>query len=175
METLKNEELKSSGKAVPVFANEFMSLKTSDDGKHAEMTVGNGRGAVALVRSSTKILMIRTPRYATGSVEWALPRGGSWGDETGVETAMRCVEGWTGVNVDPESAVHLGDMNPDSEILTNEVALFIMEARSSKVRTNHENSKWVAIEELVAACIDGEIEDSFTCMAVLRARINGNI
>jgi hypothetical protein len=175
LEALKNETLETSGNAMPVFANEFVSLKTSGDGEHVGVTVGTGRGAVALVRSSNKILMIRTPRYATDSMEWALPRGGSLEDEPGVETAIRCVEGWTGISADPVSAIHLGDMNPDPEILTNEVSLFIMDARSSKVRTNHENSKWVGIDELVAACIEGEIEDSFTCMAVLRARINGII
>jgi ADP-ribose pyrophosphatase YjhB (NUDIX family) len=172
LKKLSNEALELSTNVTPVFANEFVSLKTSDDGEHMEVTVGTGRGAVALVRSNSKVLMIRTPRYATGSMEWALPRGGSLEDESGVETAIRCVEGWTGISVDEESVVHLGGMNPDPEVLTNEVALFVMEARSSKVRANHVDSKWVAIEELVTACIEGEIEDSFTCIAVLRSRIN---
>jgi ADP-ribose pyrophosphatase YjhB (NUDIX family) len=173
LSNLIREPFDPAGMLTPVFANEFVSLKTSVDGEHVEVTVGTGRGAAVLVRSSNKILMIRTPRYATGRMEWALPRGGSMKDELALETAMRCVEGWTGVTVDPESAIHLGDMNPDPEVLTNSVELFVVEARSSKVRANHEDSKWVAIEELVAACVEGEIEDSFTCMAVLRARING--
>lgn len=172
MKKLSQETLATS-ESMPVFANDFISLKTSSDGESVEVTVGNGKGAVALVRSGNKVLMLRTPRYATGSMEWAFPRGGSLDDESGAETAVRCVEGWTGITLDEESIESLGEMYPDPEILTNEVSLFTMTARSSKVRANHEHVKWVDAEELVTACVEGEIEDSFTCMAMLRARING--
>lgn len=170
MEKLVNDSLESS-RATPVFANDFITMNS--DGENVEVTVGTGKGAVALVRSSNKVLMIRTPRYATDSMEWALPRGSSLEYESGPETASRCVEGWTGVTVDEGSIIALGEMYPDSEILTNEVSLFAMSASSSKVRTNHDHAKWVDVEELVTACIEGEVEDSFTCIAMLRARILG--
>ena len=173
--SLETEVFKSEETGVdPVFANDFVSMEYSNDGSLL-ITVGTGLGAVALVRRSGKILMIRTPRYATGSFEWELPRGGSLEDESAVETAARCVEGWTGVTVDESSVIHLGVMNPDPELLTNEVSLLLLDTLNSTVRTNHENVKWVGIEELVAACLNGEIEDSFTCMAVLRARLNAMI
>lgn len=175
MKKLQSETMESLSDAASVFVNEFVSVNSSSDGERVKLTVGTGRGAVSLVRSTSNILMIRTPRYATGSMEWALPRGGSMDDETVAETAVRCVEGWTGVLVDEGSVIHLGNMNPDPEILTTEVSLYAMEARGGKIRTNHEDSKWVAVEELVTACIEGEIEDSFTCIAVLRARISGVI
>lgn len=159
----------------PLFENDFVHVVTSATGDRAAVTVGTGNGAVALVLASGRILMIRTPRYAIGSLEWELPRGGALEDEPLLETAARCVEGWSGVTVDIASAVPLGTMNPDAEILTNEVALFVLDAVTSKIRFNHENTQWVDEEKLIDACLSGEIEDSFTCMAVLRARLNGVI
>lgn len=161
--------------ASEVFANEFISLRDSGNSEHAEVTVGTGRGAVALVRSNGRVLMVRTPRYATGNFEWELPRGGSLEDESPVDTAARCVEGWAGITVDADNAVSLGTMNPDAEILTNEVAMFVLDASESKIRANHENARWTDTEELVDACLNGEIEDAFSCMTVLRARLNGVI
>lgn len=173
MENLTQEPLPELDMA-PVFSNDFISLKEGTDDR-VEITVGNGKGAAALVRKGTKVLLVRTPRYATGSMEWALPRGSSTEDESPEETAARCVEGWTGVSVDEMSITSLGEMYPDAQVLTNEVSLFLMSASDGKVKTNHENVRWIDAGELMLACVTGEIEDSFTCMAVLRARIAGKL
>ena len=157
-----------------VFANDFVSLRSSGDG-HVSVTVGTGRGAVALVYRNGKVLMIRTPRYATDTLEWELPRAGSLEGESAAETAARSVEGWTGVSVSKAGAISLGTVTPDPELLTNEVTLLFTHAISGKIRTNHENSKWVDAETLVASCLDDELQDSFTVVAVLRARLNGLI
>jgi hypothetical protein len=66
-------------------------------------------------------------------------------------------------------------VTPDPELLTNEVTLLFMHAATGTILTNHENAKWVDAEALVTACLEDEIKDSFTVVAVLRARLNGLI
>lgn len=157
-----------------IFANDHVSLRSSGDG-HVAVTVGSGYGAVALVFRNGKVLVVRTPRYATDTLEWELPRAGSLKSESAVDTAARCVEGWTGVRVHEGTAIPLGTVTPDPELLTNEVSLLFMHAASGSILTNHENAKWVDVEALVSACVEDEIKDSFTVITVLRARLNGLI
>lgn len=154
----------------PVFRNQFVSVLPAGEEEIA-ITVGTGHGAVALVRWKDKVLLVNQPRYATNEMAWELPRATSLEDESPVETAARCVEGWSGVSVDQDSAIPVGTVMPDAEILTNEVSLFVMDAESGTIRVNRDNARWVEIEELVTACTDGQVEDAFTCMTVLRARL----
>lgn len=171
MSALSPLPLEPSTAGSPVFSNDFISVQETGIEGRVAVTVGTGSGAVALVRRNGKTLMVRHPRYATDSLEWELPRASSLEGEAPLETVQRCVEGWTGVQVDTSSALSLGVIFPDPEIITNKVSIHLVEAMSTLVRVNHENVRWVDTETLVDSCLSGEVEDAFTCTAVLRARI----
>lgn len=158
-----------------VFGNDFVTVNESADGSSI-VQVGTGTGAVALVYRGDKILMVRENRYATGSVEWELPRGGTLEGEEPLSAAVRSVEGKSGVDVYPEDSVLLGTVNPDGEILTTEVFLYaLMVPLSAKIRASPDEAKWFDTAELLAACLDGSVQDSFTCLAVMRAKLQGLI
>lgn len=163
------------GSDTTVFDNEFVTVNESVDGAPI-VQVGTGTGAVALVCRGDKVLMIRESRYATGSVEWELPRGGTLDGEEPLAAAVRSTEGKSGVDVYPEDAVFLGTVAPDGEILTTEVFVYVLNVpRSTKIRASADEARWVDKSELLASCLDGSVQDAFTCLAVLRARLKGMI
>lgn len=162
----------------PEFENDFISITSTPSGANQSTTVrvGTGFGAVALVLRGTKVLMVNEVRYAIGSEAWELPRGGSAENEDPIETAVRCVEGKTGITLATEGVVSLGIVSPDAEILTTQVSIYSFEApRNAKIYVSAAESKWFDADELVQSCLDGSVEDSFTCIAVLRARLKGLI
>jgi ADP-ribose pyrophosphatase YjhB (NUDIX family) len=163
------------GSGTAVFSNDFVTVNESVDGVPI-VQVGTGTGAVALVCRGDKVLMIRENRYATGSVEWELPRGGTLEGEEPLAAAVRSAEGKSGVDVYPEDAVFLGTVAPDGEILSTEVFVYVLHVpRSTKIRASADEAKWVDKSELFESCLDGSVQDSFTCLAVLRARLKGLI
>ena len=167
----------SDAGGAPDFQNGFITVESSrEDPEKKIVTVGTGSGAVALVRQGKRILLLKQPRYAVGQDEWELPRGGTEPGEGTLDAALRCVEGKTGLVVDPATAMPLGTLTPDAEILTTVVALYVLQVPTgTRIPVGPDTAQWVDAAELVEQCLDGIVQDAFTCAAVLRARLSGLI
>jgi ADP-ribose pyrophosphatase len=176
-----NEENSDEGTGV-VFANRYLKIDMVPSRFGAFTTVKNGSGggaAVLLIRDG-KVMMVRQPRYAIGENTWELPRGGSKEGEDNSVAALRELKEETGEEGQMEGLVSLGNIQPDTGILNTEAGLFMSTINTSTGEDYDEegeidNAKWVDVDELVEACVDGTIKDSFTCVAVMRARLKGLI
>jgi ADP-ribose pyrophosphatase len=164
-----------------VFQNRYLSIDMVPSRFGAFTTVknGTGRGAAVLLLRDGKVMMVRQPRYALGENTWELPRGGSMEGEDNSAAALRELREETGEDGQLEGLVSLGNIQPDTGILNTEAGLFMSTINAPA--ENHvddgeiDNIMWVDADELVDACVDGTIKDSFTCVAVMRARLKGLI
>lgn len=165
-----------------VFANRYMKVDMvpSRFGAFTTIKSGSGGGAAVLLLREGKVLMVRQPRYATGENTWELPRGGSKEGEDYSEAALRELKEETGEEGDVNGLVSLGNIQPDTGILNTEAGLYMSTINTTSsephdVEGEIDNMQWVDANELVDACVDGTIKDSFTCVAVMRARLKGLI
>jgi len=165
-----------------VFANRYLKIDMvpSRFGAFTTIKNGSGGGAAVLVLREGKVLMVRQPRYALGENTWELPRGGSKEGEDYSAAALRELKEETGEEGNIEGLVSLGNIQPDTGILNTEAGLFMSTINTNSgeaydVEGEIDNLRWVDADELVDACIDGTIKDSFTCVAVMRARLKGLI
>lgn len=165
-----------------VFANRYLKIDMVPSRFGAFTTVknGSGGGAAVLLMRDGKVLMVRQPRYATGENTWELPRGGSKEGEDYSEAALRELKEETGEEGSVEGLISLGNIQPDTGILNTEAGLYMSTINSKSdephdVEGEIDNMQWVDANELVEACVDGTIKDSFTCVAVMRARLKGLI
>lgn len=176
-----NEDNSEEGTGV-VFANRYLKIEMVPSRFGAFTTVknGSGGGAAVLLLRDGKVMMVRQPRYAIGENTWELPRGGSKEGEDNSVAALRELKEETGEEGHMEGLVSLGNIQPDTGILNTEAGLFMSTINTSTGENYDEegeidNTKWVDVDELVEACVDGTIKDSFTCVAVMRARLKGLI
>lgn len=176
-----NEDNSEEGTGV-VFANRYLKIEMVPSRFGAFTTVknGSGGGAAVLLLRDGKVMMVRQPRYAIGENTWELPRGGSKEGEDNSVAALRELKEETGEEGQMEGLVSLGNIQPDTGILNTEAGLFMSTINTSTGENYDEegeidNTKWVDVDELVEACVDGTIKDSFTCVAVMRARLKGLI
>jgi ADP-ribose pyrophosphatase len=176
-----NENNSDEGTGV-VFANRYLKIDMVPSRFGAFTTVknGSGGGAAVLLLRDGKVMMVRQPRYAIGENTWELPRGGSKEGEDNSVAALRELKEETGEEGQMEGLVSLGNIQPDTGILNTEAGLFMSTINTSTGENYDEegeidNIKWVDVDELVEACVDGTIKDSFTCVAVMRARLKGLI
>lgn len=167
-----------------VFENRYLKIDMvpSRFGPFTTVKNGSGGGAAVLVLREGKVLMVRQPRYATGENTWELPRGGSAEGEDFAVTALRELYEETGEKGTLDGLVSLGNIQPDTGILNAEAGLYMSTNNTTVDDINRggedgeiENMQWVDANELVDACVDGTIKDSFTCVAVMRARLKGLI
>lgn len=173
------EENNSTEGTGVVFSNHYLKvdLVPSRFGPFTTIKNGSGGGAAVLVVRDGKVLMVSQPRYSTGEVNWEIPRGGSDEGEDFATTALRELKEETGEEGTLEGLVSLGNIQPDTGILNTEAGLFISTSNSPSSDSvsdgEIDNLQWVDVDELVEACVDGTIKDSFTCVAVMRARLKG--
>lgn len=124
-------------------------------------------------------MLVKQPRYAVGEALWELPRGSAEKMEDLANAALRELNEETGVEGSYANLVSLGNIYPDTGILNTEVGLFFIELPNGVPwqATNNEidELRWVDGSELVEACIGGQIKDSFTNLAVMRAHLKGLI
>ena len=162
-----------------VFSNRYLKVELvpSRFGPFTTIKNGTGGGAAVLVVRDGKVLMVTQPRYATGEANWEIPRGGANVGEDFAEAALRELKEETGEEGTVEGLVSLGNIQPDNGILNTEAGLFLSTSNvpTDKAESDGEidNLQWVDVDEVVEACVDGTIKDSFTCVAVMRARLKG--
>ena len=173
------EENNSTEGTGTVFSNRYLKvdLVPSRFGPFTTIKNGTGGGAAVLVVRDGKVLMVTQPRYATGEANWEIPRGGANVGEDFAEAALRELKEETGEEGTIEGLVSLGNIQPDTGILNTEAGLFLSTSNTptelAEADGEIDNLQWVDIDEVVEACVDGTIKDSFTCVAVMRARLKG--
>lgn len=182
MTTLATSVVAQDNPAKVQFANNFVSVSYVPS-EFGDFTVvgspeGNVRaGGAVLVSNGKEILLVNQNRYAVGRNTWEAPRGASTGSEDGYIAGLRELVEETGMTL-PETAVSLGQIQPDSGILNSRVDLIFVKVDGTHSHVpNSEvvDSMWVPIEVLYQACVMGEIEDSYTLALVLRAKGRGLI
>lgn len=138
----------------------------------------NGVG-VLVVDKSKNILMTYADRIPLSQQCLEIPRGGKEVDETAAAAAVREVHEETGLVLPPGSLVSLGDMHPDSSTLRSRTQLFLAQLdidfaslQDCLVPQEGEVDQLMVIpwKKLLEMAESGEITDSFTLVAILRAR-----
>lgn len=166
----------------PVYSNRFVSVSLipSRFGPFTQVQSGAGTGAAILLVRDGHVMIVNQPRYAVGKSMWEIPRGSADAMEDLASSALRELAEETGIQADYGHLVSLGNIHPDTGILNTEVALFfaaLPEGLSWQQPTTGEIDAlaWVDADALVEACADGRIQDAFTNLAVMRARLKGLI
>lgn len=171
----------------PVFENRYATVEMvpSRYGPFTTVRSGNGGGAAVLAVRDGHVMLVCQPRYAVGQHMWELPRGGNRPGESNFDAGAREAAEETGVHIDPEHLVDLGAIVPDSGVVSTTAGLLIARLPSPPAVPDTEPAavtdeevdtvRWVPVDDVVAACVDGTITDAFTCVAVMRARLLGLI
>lgn len=173
--------LDSTGEKATVFDNGRAQVRTVPSRYGSFTVVGkeNAGGAAILTVRGGKILMVKQPRYAIGQETWELPRGGSQEGESNLSSASRELSEETGVSTEGENITSLGDIHPDTGALSARAGLYFVDLdsvpadKTTPVDGEVDNAEWVDADEVVNAVLDGRITDSFTMVAVMKARLKG--
>jgi ADP-ribose pyrophosphatase len=144
-------------------------------GRFNKIVDGKGHLGVAIVPLSERgIGLVRQFRYALGRAVWEIPRGS--GDSEDVEhEARRELLDETGLV--PRDLIPLGLMHADTSMIATGIALFAAHCDPVEGRSNDPREpcefEWKRIEDVFKAAEVGEIVDSYSLSALLRARLKG--
>ena len=164
-----------------VFRNDYIAIEMipSRFGPFTQVKNGTGSGSAVLIVRDGQVLLVKQPRYAVGTTLWELPRGSAEKMEDLATTALREMEEETGLKAGYVDLQSLGNIFPDSGILNTEVGLFVAVLPEGQPWLSGDNEiddmMWVDANELVEACAFGQVQDAFTNVAVMRAKIKGII
>jgi len=173
----------SGDKSEVLYHDQFVTVQNIPSAYGGFVTVQNAHGkgsAVVIVNNNNEMMLVSQDRPAVGERNWEIPKGASNDNEDLSETAQREVMEETGIDLPLESIIALGNVQPDTARMVTRAGTFF-------ARTNQTGSDgldeageiaskgWFPVEDVVNACLDGTIEDSFTIVAVLRARVRGLI
>jgi len=183
--TLASSHIKAElkGEHSTAFENRFISINMvpSEYGSFNTVKSGSGTGsAVVISNARGEIMMVSQNRYAVGEKNWEIPRGGAASEEDRSEAAQREVKEETGIDLPLASIVSLGNIHPDTGILSTEAGLFYAATEQDGNGDSDDigeiaDRQWFPADDVVNACVDGTIKDSFTTTAILRARMRGFI
>ena len=128
--------------------------------------------AVLALDQENRVYLVRQYRYVFSRVMLELPAGKLDPGETPAEGAARELKEETGI--EPEVLFPLGRFIPSCGCFSERLHLFM--ARDLKLGDQHLdageflNVELLPFDELYHRCMDGEIEDSKTIIAVLKAK-----
>ena len=125
-------------------------------------------GVAAVVENAARdVVMVRVPRYATGTCEWELPEGRVAVGEAPVAAAEREVleeAGWTS-----EGYEHLHTYNPIPG-LSNHVLIVVRGRAVSRAgdfdRDEIEEVRWFPLDEIRTMVRERRVKDGFTMLAL---------
>lgn len=136
--------------------------------------------AVLPLLEDGRIAMLRCFRHATRAWALEIPRGVRERGETVEDCAFREAEEETGAIATPASrAIDLGSFHSDDGMTMQETRVIALSSVSlaGKVRQGGHDSRLstvcLSVPEVWRAVESGEIADSFTCFALLKAQIAG--
>jgi ADP-ribose pyrophosphatase len=149
--------------------------------KYARIVESGGRPGVAILPLRTDdgvvtIGLVQVWRIPLARYCWEIPRG--FGESSDpADDAVRELSEEVGVMVSPEQLIPLGDVLPNSGLLAGEVRVFAVHVRTKEISSPHDDEitalAWIPVDEVLARIHAGDINDAFTMVAVLRARLSG--
>lgn len=143
------------------------------NGHEAELEVLHhpGGAAAVAVDADRRVCLLRQYRHAAGGHVWELPAGRLEPDEPPQETARRELVEEAGIAAREWRSLGVSLSSPG--VFTERIHLFLATAlapasaapEAAEVIEVH----WLPLDEALARCLDGRIEDSKTCVGLLRA------
>lgn len=148
------------------------------EGNYNKIVESEGKqGVVILPIAEDHIGIVRQFRYPISTEVLEIPRG--FGETKDAKTdAFRELLEETGIHTPPDKFIDLGIFHPDSGILSSVVKIFAAmynHQPSMSPNTDEEvlEFAWVKYDDVLSKIESGEITDSFTMVALLRAQIKG--
>lgn len=143
------------------------------NGHEAELEILHhpGGAAAVAVDADGRVCLLRQYRHAAGGFVWELPAGRLEPGEPPQETARRELVEEAGIAARDWRSLGVSLSSPG--VFTERIHLFLatgldpapMAREAAEVMEVH----WLPLEEAVSRCVDGRIEDSKTCIGLLRA------
>jgi ADP-ribose pyrophosphatase len=150
------------------------------EGYYNKIVESEGKqGVVILLISRGHIGLVHQYRYPISAEVWEIPRGFGETEDAEADAVRELLEE-TGINLPPDNLVDLGMLHPNSGMLSSVVRLFAAIYNQSppiSPAADEEVSKfmWAKYEDVLLKISKGEIMDSFTMAALLRAQTKGLI
>ena len=111
-------------------------------------------------------------RHVVGDWLWELPRGFIDTGERPEQAALRELEEESGLIAQPENLISLGSIMPEPGVIRARTALFAAQDCKASGRAEGEiglgQFRWFTVEDAIAMALDGGIQCSTTCAALLR-------
>lgn len=141
--------------------------------KHHNLHFHRAGVAALVTNDQDQLLMIRSFRYITDSVEWELPAGATDGDEPLIETARREVLEETGYQSTQHKLLYtyhpsIGISDQIFHIFTCRAGNLVGTPDPSEVQ----DVRWLSRAEVRQLVRDGVIRDGFTLSAILLYLMN---
>ena len=143
------------------------------NGHEAELEILHHPGGAAAVAidAERRVCLLRQYRHAAGGYVWELPAGRLEPDEPPQETARRELVEEAGVAAREWRSLGVSLSSPG--VFTERIHLFLATGlapaptalEAAEVLEVH----WLPLDEALARCLDGRVEDSKTCIGLLRA------
>lgn len=142
------------------------------NGHEAELEILHhpGGAAAVAVDAARRVCLLRQYRHAAGGYVWELPAGRLEPGEPPQETARRELVEEAGIAAREWRSLGVSLSSPG--VFTERIHLFLATGlapapaalEAAEVLEVH----WLPLDEALARCLDGRIEDSKTCMGLLR-------
>ena len=130
-----------------------------------------GGAAIVAIDDAGRVCLLHQHRHAAGGRVWELPAGRLEPDEPPAETARRELAEEAGVSAREWRSLGVSLSSPG--VFTERIHLFLATGLSpvpdAREAAEVFEVHWLPLEEAVLRCLDGRIEDSKTCIGVLRA------
>jgi ADP-ribose pyrophosphatase len=165
-----------------MYRNRFITVFDDDvrfssgaEGNYLRIVESNGaRGVVALPICGDLIGLVKTYRYALEAFEWGLPRGFAQSIDTSLTVLAELNEE---LGDKPVAVERLGEMTPNSGLLTSTVDVFVARydqpiASPTDVQVVSQ-VKWIRTSDLFDEIRAGRIIDGFTLSTLCLARLAG--
>jgi 8-oxo-dGTP pyrophosphatase MutT (NUDIX family) len=172
----RSERLVYDNRFVTVYDDD-VTMADGSDGTYLRIVESDGRAGVAILPLATsKVALVRTFRYPLGEWEWGIPRGfGDWDDPEISARAELAEELGSG----PDDIRDLGELTPNSGLLSSRVRLFLARYSTEVVQPADTGEvsgvRWVTMPELCDEIRCGGLVDSFTLGALSLAAIKGHL
>lgn len=151
--------------------------------KNIYSQVNTSDGAAGLIINDVgEILLIQSVRPVVGEISWEIPRGGIKSGETPAVAAARALLEKTSFVALSNHLLSLGFMNPDTEILSAKLHMFLHKTSQPRYAMSYvpdgvevKAIKWVHKNRVIAAIRTNEITDSVTIATLGKAHLLGVI
>ena len=135
---------------------------------HHVFDFNNESVAVIIENDNKEVLLIRSYRYVTDSLEWEIPAGGIEKDESIIEAAIRESYEETGYEItDPQMVYTYNPSNGISNQVFNIVTAGISKQVGSFDRNEVKEIKWFSRDEIKELIINKTLKDGYSLTALL--------